>query len=164
MAARYCLLTVLLATTMLSANAHEFVAKNVRVEHPWVLPAEAAQRTAAINLHIRNDGDAAVQLVGVATTAGLARSAALVAVAAAKAGAAAADSASPAATQLTVPARSSVSSDAGGVRVVLHDLGVALTPGMRFPLFLTFASGMQLEVEVWVETLADHTAHAQQKH
>ncbi|WP_028455817.1 copper chaperone PCu(A)C [Chitinilyticum litopenaei] len=135
----------------LTAQAHEFTAGDVRIDHPWARATVATARNAGAFLTLTSaKGD---QLLGVA---------------------------SPVADKVEVhemkmegnvmkmrplpalelPAGKTVELVPGGYHIMLIGLKRQLKEGERFPLVLTFAKGGRAEVQVQVDALTAQPAAA----
>ncbi len=136
-----------------ASGAHDFSASDLRVDHPWAEPAAEAGGVAVVYLRIVNDGTERDTLVAATTTPGLSRTVELQKPAAESAGY------ETLAEGLAVGGGDSLVFEPGGLRIALQDIGMPLTRGTRFPLFLSFRSAGTLEVEVWVEDENSHAGH-----
>lgn len=133
-----------------SADAHEFKAGSITVEHPWARPA--AKGNGAAYFALDNTGKAADRLVGVSSD--VARSVEMHATAVDAQGVA---SMRPV-QGVELPPGGQAQFAPGGLHVMLIGLARPLVEGEEFPLTLTFEQAGNVTVEVAVEKKASHGA------
>lgn len=157
---RNLLLGALLGMSLL-AQAHEYDAGQLHIEHPWSREMPPVAPTAAAYFVVHNKGGEADRLLGVSTpVAGKAELHEHVH----------ADGVMKMqqVQDVTIPAGGEVKFEPMGYHVMLFDLKQQATDGERFPLTLTFEKAGAVEVEVAVQKDApqghDHGGHGKHQH
>lgn len=136
------------------ASAHEFSAKTVHIDHPWVKPTTVASAPGLIYFGLSNRGEMDDVLLRVEIDPKIAASAMLRRVVT--------DAGqvhlSYLAEGVIVPAKGAPEE---GYYVELDGVTEALTEGRRFPITLIFEHGGRVEVEVVVETGPEPDQHSE---
>lgn len=154
---------LLLLVAVLSAGvaqAHDFKAGNLRIDHPYATPSRPGLSTGAVYFrHIRNTGKTPDRLLSASTpVAGRVEIHRMQLVHGAQ-GEVMQMRAVPA---LDLPAGATVAMKHGstdGHHLMLLDLKAPLKDGDRFPVTLTFEKAGVREVKVWVQTPRAGTEH-----
>lgn len=138
-----CLVLLALGAT---AQAHDFRAGDVSIDHPYALPTPAGARTGAVYFRgLKNKGAQADRLIGASTPAA----------ASVEVHRSSMDGnvmKMRAIESLDLPAGEEVKLRHGGtLHVMLIGIKEPLKVGDRFPLVLRFERGGQTEVMVWVQ-------------
>jgi copper(I)-binding protein len=129
------------------AQAHDFKAGDISIDHPYATPTVAEQKTGVVYFrHLSNGGDRLDRLLGASTP--VARVVEIHSMTMAG------DVMHMRAmTALDIPAGTSLELKQGGpVHLMLLDLKRPLKDGARFPMVLRFERGGEKEVMVWVQT------------
>jgi hypothetical protein len=132
-----------------TAGAHDYTVGDLTIDHPWATPSIPGQGQASAYLVVRNAGGEADRLVG--ARASIAEGAAL------HGHVMDGDVARMSPVEaLDVPPRGEAALEPGGAHVMLVGLAEPLALEDSFVLTLTFERAGDVDVEVKVQSLAEH--------
>ena len=157
-------LSLVLATAIAPvAQAHDFKAGDLRIDHPYAVPSRPGPTTGAVYFRgIRNTGAVADRLVSASTPVAASVEIHRMEMVQVVQGDVMQMRAVPA---LEIPAGATVAMKHGspdGYHLMLGGLKAPLKDGDRFPVTLTFEKAGRHEVKVWVQTprgLANDATH-----
>ncbi len=123
--------------------------QDVSVEQPWARASIGVKRPGAAYMIVRNTGEDAVTLTGLATPLAM-----MPEIHESKTNADGVSSMTPV-DEITIEAGESVALEPGGLHAMLMKLQNPMTEGESFPLTLTFADGGEVTVEVPILGIAE---------